>query len=158
MHHYKKTSQFKCLWGFVFVTVLIAFRGSDAAFAQNGKGASTKSPVILALNAYSFNDLLLAKDSRDKQTLYSLFNLMDWCAVQKIAAVDLTGYYFPNYPEVPSDEYIAKVRDKAKNWASSLAERASATILLPLIRQSELLMWLWPKNGLKWPPSWEHRF
>ena len=114
MHHYKKTSQFKSLWVLVFVTVLIAFCGSDAALAQNGKGVSTKSPVTLALNAYSFNDLLLAKDPRDKQTLYSLFNLMDWCTVQKIAAVDLTGYYFPNFPEAPSDEYIAKVRDKAK--------------------------------------------
>ncbi len=114
MHHYKKTSHVKSLWVFVFATALITLWGSDAALAQNGKGVSTKSPIILALNAYSFNDLLLAKDPRDKQTLYSLFNLMDWCAVQKIAAVDLTGYYFPNYPAVPSDEYIARVRDKAK--------------------------------------------
>jgi sugar phosphate isomerase/epimerase len=70
-------------------------------------------PVTTALNAYSFSDLLSAKDARDKQQVYSLFNLLDWCATQKIKALDPTAYFFPTYPEVPSDEYLQKFKDRA---------------------------------------------
>jgi sugar phosphate isomerase/epimerase len=70
-------------------------------------------PVIPALNAYSFSDLLMARESRDKQQVYSLFNLIDWCAVQKIKALDPTAYFFPTYPAVPSDEYLQKFKEHA---------------------------------------------
>ena len=70
-------------------------------------------PIASALNAYSFSDLLSAKDARDKQQVYTLFNLLDWCAVQKVKAVDPTAYFFPTYPEVPSDEYIKKFKARA---------------------------------------------
>ncbi|MBK8634044.1 MAG: sugar phosphate isomerase/epimerase [Saprospiraceae bacterium] len=72
-----------------------------------------KSDIILGLNAYSFNDLLLAKDPRDKEQVYSLFNLLDWCHSQGIKALDPTGYFFPTYPEVPSDEYLEKLKTRA---------------------------------------------
>ena len=95
----------------IFVIAIFALTNCSS-FAQKSK---QKQPEVkITLNAYSFNDLLLAKHQKDKQTLYSLFNLMDWCASQKIEAIDLTGYYFPGYPEVPSDEYIAQLRNKAK--------------------------------------------
>lgn len=87
---------------------------SSIGFAQTGKKAAKQLPVIFSLNAYSFNDLLLAKDKKENQPLFTMFNLMDWCATQKIPAVDLTGYYFPNYPEVPTDEYILKIKNKSK--------------------------------------------
>ncbi len=70
-------------------------------------------PVIPALNAYSFSDLLMARETRDKQQVYSLFNLIDWCAVQKIKALDPTAYFFPTYPLVPSDEYLQKFKEHA---------------------------------------------
>ncbi|MES2775612.1 MAG: sugar phosphate isomerase/epimerase family protein [Bacteroidota bacterium] len=70
-------------------------------------------PLIASVNAYSFSDLLMAKDSRDKQQVYSLFNLLDWCADKKIKALDPTAYFFPTYPEVPSDEYLKKFKDRA---------------------------------------------
>ena len=70
-------------------------------------------PIIPALNAYSFSDLLSAKDARDKQQVYTYFNLLDWCAANKIKALDPTAYFFPTYPEVPSDEYIKKFKDRA---------------------------------------------
>lgn len=70
-------------------------------------------PLIASLNAYSFSDLLSAKDSRDKQQVYTLFNLLDWCASKKIKALDPTAYFFPTYPEVPSDEYLTKFKNKA---------------------------------------------
>lgn len=69
--------------------------------------------IIPGLNAYSFSDLMMAKDSRDHQQVYTLFNLLDWCATQNIKALDPTGYFFPSYPEAPSDEYIQKFKNRA---------------------------------------------
>ncbi len=79
--------------------------------------------LIPALNAYSFSDLLMARDYRDKQQVYSLFNLLDWCASQNIQALDPTAYFFPTYPEVPSDEYLQKF----KAYADSLGIAISGT-------------------------------
>lgn len=98
-----------------FFFVALIFLANTSSFAQSKKKKTDKSDIKVTLNAYSFNDLLLAKHQKDKQSLYTLFNLMDWCATQKIEGIDLTGYYFPGYPEVPSDEYILQLREKAKS-------------------------------------------
>ena len=71
------------------------------------------APVIASLNAYSFSDLLMARDSRNNQQVYTLFNLLDWCATRNIKAIDPTAYFFPTYPAVPSDEYLKRFKDKA---------------------------------------------
>ena len=60
----------------------------------------------LSLNVYSFNRLL-----RDGKI--DLFDVMDFCAEYNFDAIDPTGYYFPGYPDVPSDEYIRKFKRKA---------------------------------------------
>lgn len=106
----KISNRFVLLVAIVLLSVM-----NHSSFAQNAKKGKKGPDVKLALNAYTFNDLLLAKEKRDNQPVYTLFNMMDWCATQKIEAVDLTGYYFPGYPAVPSDEYIAKLRNKAKD-------------------------------------------
>ncbi|MFN8345256.1 MAG: sugar phosphate isomerase/epimerase family protein [Spirosomataceae bacterium] len=59
-----------------------------------------------SLNAYSFNDPLIAKTM-------NLDDLLDFCAEQHFDGVDLTGYYFPGYPQVPSDEYLYHIKRKA---------------------------------------------
>lgn len=59
-----------------------------------------------SLNAYSFNDPFVAKTM-------NLDNLLDFCAAHDFDGVDLTGYYFPNYPQVPTDEYIYHIKRKA---------------------------------------------
>ncbi len=56
------------------------------------------SSVKTSLNAFSF--------SRKLRKEWSLFDLIDYAAKTGFDAVDLTGYYFPEYPKVPSDEYI----------------------------------------------------
>jgi sugar phosphate isomerase/epimerase len=43
----------------------------------------------------------------------SLDDLLDFCAKTGFDGVDLTGYYFPGYPEVPADEYIYHIKRKA---------------------------------------------
>ena len=60
----------------------------------------------LSLNAYSFNQPL-----RDgKMTVH---DMLDFSANTGFDGVDLTGYYFPGYPAVPSDEYLYSVKKKA---------------------------------------------
>lgn len=60
----------------------------------------------LSLNVYSFNRLL-----RDGEI--DLFDVLDFCAKYNFDAIDPTGYYFPGYPEVPSNEFIRKFKQKA---------------------------------------------
>ncbi len=49
--------------------------------------SENKGDIVIGLNAYSFADLLDARNSRDKQQVYTLFNLLDWCASQNIKAL-----------------------------------------------------------------------
>lgn len=79
--------------------------------------------IVLSVNAYSFNDLLKAESSKNQQQLYTLFNLLDWCASKDIKAMDPTAYFFPSYPEVPSDEYL----ENFKNYAADLGIAISGT-------------------------------
>lgn len=76
----------------------------DLAFAQVKRQPGTR--ITIGLNAYSFNRPLVA----GKMTID---DVIDYCASQRIEAVDLTGYYFPGYPEVPKDDYIYRVKRKA---------------------------------------------
>ena len=43
----------------------------------------------------------------------NLDDLLEYCAAQNFDAVDITAYYFPGYPEVPSDEYLYHIKQKA---------------------------------------------
>lgn len=96
----------------IALTLALFISSISIGRAQQEKKAET-SGIILSVNAYSFCDLLQARESRDKDQVYSLFNLLDWCKSQNIKALDPTGYFFPTYPEVPSDEYIAKFKNRA---------------------------------------------
>lgn len=62
--------------------------------------------IKISCNAYSYNNYL----REGEMTLDDLFEL---CAKLDFDAVDPTGYYFPNYPDVPDDEYIYHIKRKA---------------------------------------------
>jgi sugar phosphate isomerase/epimerase len=72
----------------------------------NLEDKSKRSKLKTSLNAYSFNTPLIDKSM-------NLDDLLDFCAEQNFDGVDLTGYFFPNYPQVPSDEYIYHIKRKA---------------------------------------------
>lgn len=78
-----------------------------AAFAE-GEMKPRKPGVHLriGLNAYSFNRPLMS----GKMTLA---DVVDYCASQNIDGLDATGYYFPGYPNVPTDEYIFELKRRA---------------------------------------------
>ena len=69
-------------------------------------GFTDEGRFKISLNAYSFNEPL-----RSGKT--DLSAVIDFCARTGFDAVDLTGYYFPGYPEPPSDEYIYHLKRKA---------------------------------------------
>ncbi len=79
---------------------------SAPAVAQPKVNRNPGSRIQLALNAYSFNQPL-------RSGAMTLEDLVDYCAQHGIDALDATGYYFPGYPKVPTDEYIHRLKRKA---------------------------------------------
>jgi len=67
---------------------------------------NNKGNLKISLNAYSFDKPLRA----GKMTID---DLLDYCAKIGFDGVDLTGYYFPGYPAVPTDDYIFHIKQKA---------------------------------------------
>ena len=59
----------------------------------------------ISLNAYSFNTPLLAGTM-------SVEEMMDFCVEYGFEGLDLTGYYLPGYPSVPTDDYLFKLKRK----------------------------------------------
>ena len=66
----------------------------------------SKQRFKISLNAYSFNDWLVQKK-------IAPLELLDFCSQTGFDAIDFTGYYFSNYPEVPTDEEIFSFKRKA---------------------------------------------
>ena len=60
----------------------------------------------ISLNAFSFDKPL-------KEGTMSMSALLDYCSRIGFDGVDLTGYYFPGYPAVPSDDFIYEIKRKA---------------------------------------------
>jgi sugar phosphate isomerase/epimerase len=103
--------------------VIIFIVSMNISCNQQESEKKASGELIPSVNAYSFSDLLEARDTRNKEQVYTLFNLLDWCAANNIAALDPTGYFFPTYPEVPSDEYL----EKFKNHAAKVGVAISGT-------------------------------
>ncbi|MCJ7467234.1 MAG: sugar phosphate isomerase/epimerase [Maribacter sp.] len=59
-----------------------------------------------SVNAYSFNSLL-------KSGEMTFFDMMEFAAQIGLDAVDLTGYYFPSYPEIPTNNELFLLKRKA---------------------------------------------
>ena len=83
-------------------SVLAAGKGAEAEPIQRVGGAR----IRYSLNAYSFNSML-------RNGEMNLDQLLDFCARHNFDAVDLTGYYFPGYPSVPSEEVNSQVKKRA---------------------------------------------
>lgn len=79
-----------------------------SSLASNAESISEKfgHKFKLSLNVYSFNQLL-----QDGEI--DLFDVLDFCAKYNFDAIDPTGYYFPGYPDVPSDDFMRKFKRKA---------------------------------------------
>jgi len=74
------------------------------AFAKRLSG--TANGLKTSLNAFSFNTPL-------SDGTMTISDLLDFCADSGFEGVDVTGYYFKGYPQVPSDEYLFQIKRKA---------------------------------------------
>ena len=86
---------------------IAAFNG-NTSINNTGMLSNSSLPVKtkISLNAYSFNKPLLSGEM-------TVPDMLDYAAQTGFEGVDLTGYYFPGYPVVPSDEYIYGIKRKA---------------------------------------------
>lgn len=98
-----------------FLKTLIAFPAmvttgfpfnAEVAGAGNTPQVGRGPRLKISLNAYSFNDPL-------RNGSMNLEDLLEFCAANEFDAVDLTAYYFPGYPDVPTDQYIFNLKRKA---------------------------------------------
>ena len=80
--------------------------GPSIVRAQRKVVRETGSRLKLGLNAYSFD-----KPLRDGSM--TLEDVVRYCAQHGIDSLDATGYYFPGYPKVPSDETIYSLKRTA---------------------------------------------
>jgi sugar phosphate isomerase/epimerase len=83
------------------IAAMAAVRPADATIAREA-GVKLK----LGLNAFSFDQAL-------RSGAMTLADAVDFCAKNGVDALDATGYYFPGYPSVPTDEYIYALKRTA---------------------------------------------
>ena len=86
----------------------IGFPGIPGMERSNGrsKNPEWKENLKISLNAFSFDKPL-------REGTMTIDDLLDFCSKTGFDGVDLTGYYFPGYPDIPSDEFIFHIRRKA---------------------------------------------
>ena len=92
----------KSLVAVPFIASGFSAKSSESPAVDKKSGSKLK----LSLNLYSFNSLLMEKK-------IDLFDVLDFCAEYNFDAIDPTGYYFPGYPEVPTDEFMMKFKRQA---------------------------------------------
>src|SRR5688500_6061974 len=80
--------------------------GAMTGYIQHPKKKPPLRRFKLSLNAYSFNQSL-------SNGSMNLDELLEYCALTGFDAADLTGYYFPGYPQVPADDYVFHIKQKA---------------------------------------------
>jgi len=92
--------------------LLPAAAASEASLTPANSVAQSKPQrvggpyVKISCNLYCFNGPL----TRGAMTLD---DVLEFCAGLGFPAVDPTGYYFPNYPKVPPDDYVYRIKRKA---------------------------------------------
>jgi sugar phosphate isomerase/epimerase len=104
--------------GFLKSTALLPFLASASSTHRMAKAefAAIKrigsSHLKISLNAYSFVEMLNL-NAKDPSQGLDLFQVCDYCAEHSFDAVDVTGYFFPGYPNAPEDSYIYRLKRHA---------------------------------------------
>ena len=88
---------------------------------EKRSSTADEQDIEFSVNAFSFHDLLTTTYPQNNEQVFSLLNLLDWFHYKKIKAIDPTGYYFPGYPNPPSDAFIHKFTSKAKKYGIKIS-------------------------------------
>ena len=81
-------------------------------FAQQPIQRDGGPALKISLNAYSFSKQL-NDQLKGRGAGLGLMDLLDFCAKQNFDGIDATGYFFPGYPEIPSNEYVNNFKRRA---------------------------------------------
>lgn len=95
--------------GFLCAAGSALLTAASSVVAQTPIQRTGRAKFTPALNAYSFLEPLTANRS-DPAKGIDLFGVCDFCAEHDIEAIDVTGYFFPGYPQSPPDEYISRMK------------------------------------------------
>jgi sugar phosphate isomerase/epimerase len=104
MKHFYSRREF--LRSFSAIPLIASFPALSSGLGEHSAADKHGHKFKLSLNVYSFNTLL-------REGSLNLHEVLDFCAAHNFDAIDPTGYYFPGYPAVPSDEYINEFKRKA---------------------------------------------
>jgi sugar phosphate isomerase/epimerase len=91
------------------ITPLLLSSGSvlSNSLLENSLSATkTTAKVKFSVNAYTFNDLL-------RSGKMNFYDMMEFAADLGLDAVDLTGYYFSTYPNIPYNETLFQHKKRA---------------------------------------------
>ncbi len=88
------------------VPLAAAARPVGAREAGREVGPAMGPRIRLSCNFYTFNEPLQAGTM-------TLEEAIDYCAELGFDGVDLTGYYFPGYPEAPPEAYVYETKRRA---------------------------------------------
>lgn len=80
--------------------------GSHSLFASPLIKTLTPTRLQYSINAFTFNSLLRSGEM-------TFFDMMEFASSLGLNAVDLTGYYFSDYPEIPDDKTLFQLKKKA---------------------------------------------
>jgi len=111
---------FRCCFGFALWIFQSCGQTSNTHVAA-GQGNSEVEDIVFSVNAYSFSDLLSATYPQSDLQLYSLLNLLDWFKYKGIQAIDPTAYFFPGYPDPPSDAFLDVFKRKAEEYGIAIS-------------------------------------
>ncbi len=80
--------------------------GTPNLFANPSGKPITASRLQYSVNAFSFNAMLRSGEM-------TFFDMMEFASALGLNAVDLTGYYFSDYPRIPDDKTLFQLKKKA---------------------------------------------
>src|SRR6478735_1490831 len=90
-----------------------ALAGSAAAAAAQSPAPRPSTGALkVAINAYSFSKLL-NDNIKGRGAGITLIQALEFAAKCKAEGFDPTGYFFPNYPERPSESYVKELKTRA---------------------------------------------
>jgi len=97
----------------IAIAPLVLGSGSLMAFSKED-AAISKNRLQCSINAYSFNSELRSGEM-------TFFDMMEFCAEIGMDAVDITGYYFSSYPQIPSNKELFALKRKALDLGLDIA-------------------------------------
>ena len=105
-HPLKRRKLLKSFFALPLLTSAGVVLNTSNSAAQDRNVNSGKSQLKMSLNAFSFNGPLMDKSM-------NLDDLLETAAEIGFHGIDITAYYFPGYPAVPSNEYLYHIKRKA---------------------------------------------